>query len=228
MATKKDWLSHNHDGLYSQAKSTVDYLTEEVLTRIGVTGSVFVWYNGVFIPRHSDFDIAYLAWRNPADRTPAITTTLLTAEAGFKPVYRELYTGYLKSNPLVTDTDLVEMGLPKRSSGGKTPPTPPTTVVECTVDTSIPGMLIIHFRDRNEIGRAKPKGVHGVELRWIILDTPPADWSQLTNSVFDTRTPLRLAFSGEQRGKVVYFALRWENNIGEKGPWSEIYNAIIP
>jgi hypothetical protein len=228
MSSKSDWLSHNHEILYNQANATVAYLTGEVLTRIGITGNVFVWYNGEFIPKHDVFNLAYLDWLNKADRTPAKIATLYTAENGFKPVYRKLYTGYLKNNPLVTDTDLVEMGLPKRSSGRKTQSTPPATVVECTVDTSIPGVIIIHFRDKNEIGTAKPKGIHGVEFRWIILDTPPADWSQLLNSVFDTRSPIRLSFSGEQRGKTIYFALRWENNVGEKGPWSEIFNAIIP
>jgi hypothetical protein len=228
MTAQSDWLHRNHESLHNQAKTTVNYLTEAVLTRIGVTGNAFVWYNGVFVPKYNDFDVAFLGWCNPADRTPAKTATLITAETGFKPVYRELYTGYLKGNPLVTDTDLVEMGLPKRHSGGKTPPTPPTTVVECTVDTSIPATILVSFRDKNEIGRAKPKGVHGVELRWIILDSPPRDWSQLTNSMFDTKAPMRLVFSGEQRGKIVYFALRWENNVGEKGPWSEIYTAVIP
>jgi hypothetical protein len=30
------------------------------------------------------------------------------------------------------------------------------------------------------------------------------------------------------RGKTVYFCLCWENNRGEKGPWSEIVFAVIP
>jgi hypothetical protein len=35
-------------------------------------------------------------------------------------------------------------------------------------------------------------------------------------------------FENDQRGKTVYFALRWENTRGEKGPWSAIQIAIIP
>jgi hypothetical protein len=30
------------------------------------------------------------------------------------------------------------------------------------------------------------------------------------------------------RGKRIYFRARWENNRGEKGPWSEIGESIIP
>jgi hypothetical protein len=96
------------------------------------------------------------------------------------------------------------------------------------VDTSIPATVGVHYRDKNKLGIGKPKGVHGVEIRHEILDEPPKDWDQLRNSSFDTRTPAQLVFKGEDRGKTVYFALRWENNVGEKGPWSEIYSAIIP
>jgi hypothetical protein len=70
--------------------------------------------------------------------------------------------------------------------------------------------------------------VHGAEIAWAILDTPPVNWDALTHSSFDTHTPFRLTFGGDQRGKTLYFALRWENTTGEKGPWNEIQNAIIP
>jgi hypothetical protein len=30
------------------------------------------------------------------------------------------------------------------------------------------------------------------------------------------------------RGKWLYFAARWENNRGKKGPWCEIMNTVIP
>jgi hypothetical protein len=58
----------------------------------------------------------------------------------------------------------------------------------------------------------------------IFTRTASAD----THSVFDTRTPMKLVFSGEQRGKSLYFAMRWENNMGEKGLWNDIISTIIP
>ncbi|MDR2362267.1 MAG: hypothetical protein LBD91_06005 [Prevotellaceae bacterium] len=33
---------------------------------------------------------------------------------------------------------------------------------------------------------------------------------------------------GQHCGKTVYFALRWENTRGEKGPWSDIMSATVP
>lgn len=227
MGSSIDWLPRNHEKLYNQANATVNYLTADVLERIGFAGTTYVWYNTEFIPKHGIFNAAFEDWQNPALRTPAKTTALVSSERAFVPLYRSLY-GFLKGNPLVTDEDLVTMGLPKRPSGGKTPPAPPTDVIDATTDTSRPGILGINFRSKNEKGIAKPKNVRGAEIVHAILDTPPTDWSQLIHSTFDTRTPSQLVFSGEQRGKTVYFALRWENNVGEKGPWSEIYSAIIP
>jgi hypothetical protein len=229
MTTKSDWLEHSHEKLNDQANATVDYLTAgSNLQKLGISGAALDWFNDVVMMKVLAYNIAYTAWKNPAERTPAKTAAFLAAEADFVAVYRKLYTGYLKNNPLVTDEDLVNMGLPKHSSGGRTPPTPPTTIVEVTVDTSIPATIILNYRNKNEKGTAKPPRVHGVEIRYEILDEPPQDWEQLKNSSFDTRTPAKLVFKGEDRGKTVYFALRWENNVGEKGPWGEIYSAIIP
>ncbi|MDR2692356.1 MAG: hypothetical protein LBB73_08750, partial [Dysgonamonadaceae bacterium] len=76
--------------------------------------------------------------------------------------------------------------------------------------------------------RAKPEGQHGAEIAWIISDEAPAKWIELANSSFDTRSPFTLKFENDRRGKSVFFALRWENTRGEKGPWSPITQAIIP
>jgi hypothetical protein len=59
-------------------------------------------------------------------------------------------------------------------------------------------------------------------------DTPPDSLKDLVNSSFDTHTSFTFEFRGDERGKTVYFCLRWENTRGQKGPWSKIVNAIIP
>ncbi|MDR1326304.1 MAG: hypothetical protein LBK00_09750 [Treponema sp.] len=48
------------------------------------------------------------------------------------------------------------------------------------------------------------------------------------NSEFDTANPFTLKFDENQRGKQVYFCLRWESSTSLKGPFGEIYSAIIP
>jgi hypothetical protein len=228
MSTKLDWMQSNHELLYNQGNLTVGYLTPPVLDRIGLAGASLVWYNSDFIPKHDLFNVAFEDWLNLAERTITKTAVLTVSEKNFIKVYRQLYNGYLKRNPLVSDADLLAMGLPKHPSGEKTPTTKPDSIIVASTDTSKPAIVSVNYRDINKKGTAKPKGVHGAELRWVILTAPPKDWAQLVNSVFDTRTPIELVFTGDQRGKTLYFAMRWENTVGEKGPWSEIYSVIIP
>lgn len=228
---RQDWLPRNHEALYSQAKQTVDYLTAiENITRLGFgTGTPQGdWLTGTFIVAYTAFINAYQAWANPAQRTPVKTATLIDAEEAFKPVYRQLYTGFLKTNPLITDADLVAMGLPQRSSGGNTPVKIPGTVPGATIRFPADGIVEVQLRDEGENGHAKPDGVHGAECRSAILDTPPKNWNELTDSSFFTRTTFRLEFNLDKQGKRLYLVFRWENTRGQKGPWSKIYSVIIP
>jgi hypothetical protein len=55
-----------------------------------------------------------------------------------------------------------------------------------------------------------------------------ADFLQWTVNFLTVLVKILQRVGFPQRGKTVYFALRWENTRGEKGPWSEIMSAIIP
>jgi hypothetical protein len=202
---------------------------EDNLMRMGLTGFQ-TWIAGTLQPAYTNFSMAFDSWKNPAERTPIKMATLKDAEAAFIPLYRHLYTGMLKDNPLVTDADLVAMGMPERGSGGRKPPVVPETSPVATVRMPGPGIVEFHYRDSSvdNSSRAKPAGVHGAEICWAILDTPPVNWSQLEHSSFDTASPFRLSFEGEERGRHLYFALRWENTRGEKGPWCAIQDTVIP
>jgi hypothetical protein len=222
-------MARSHEGLYDQANQTVSYLTSDVLMRIGITGPILDWYNSEFLSKHTRFNTAFENWRNPAERTRTKAAALAEAETDFRKVYRQFYNGYMKSNPLVTDEDLVGAGMPKRSTGGKKPAPKPHTRIRVTAKPLGSGRVGFQYGDEETPGSpAKPDGVHGAEMVYAILDTPPVDWSQLTHSVFFTRTPAELTFAGDERGRKLYFAMRWENTRGEKGPWNDIDNIIIP
>ncbi|MDR2795292.1 MAG: hypothetical protein LBB47_01105, partial [Spirochaetaceae bacterium] len=66
------------------------------------------------------------------------------------------------------------------------------------------------------------------ECLWVIADTPPAVVGDLLHSAFATRNPLALVFDENQRGKKVYFTVRWETGAVLKGDWSAIFSAVIP
>jgi hypothetical protein len=231
MSTDKDWMKRPHKDLHDQANQTNSYLESTgVRARMGLdtASPQGQWIDGTFLPALDRLNAAYEAWENPAERTMMKTAALNSAEAVFKPLYRQLYNGFLRGNPLITDTDLVAMGFSSRSSGGRKSVPAPATVPVGEIQTPSPGIVDIHFRDAGSESRRKPAGVHGVEIRWTMSNAPVNNWAQLANSSFDTNSPLRLSFSGEERGKTLYFALRWENTRGVKGPWSGIQSTIIP
>ncbi|MDR2692266.1 MAG: hypothetical protein LBB73_08265 [Dysgonamonadaceae bacterium] len=227
-----DWLPKNHEALYNRIKQTLAYLAAPgnfVRMGFALDSPQRTWLDDVFDPACTTFMHAYEAWLNPATRTSLMATALASAEAAFTPLYRQLYTGFMKTSPLVTDEDLVAMGFPKRSGSGHTPVPPPDTVPAIEIRLPSPAVVEVHFRNvGTDKGHAKPKGVHGIELLWGILDTPPAGWEDLPKSSFDTHTPFRFSFKGEERGKILYLAGRWENTRGEKGPWGAIQSVIIP
>jgi hypothetical protein len=67
-----------------------------------------------------------------------------------------------------------------------------------------------------------------MELAARIGGEKPVNVHELTRSYFDTNSPLTIEFEEEDRGKTFWYAVRWENTTGEKGPWSEIQSVIIP
>jgi hypothetical protein len=135
---------------------------------------------------------------------------------------------YLTFSRLVTNADREALGLPiyKKTH---TPAPVATTAPSFDVDTSVAGRVGIKFYTmEGEKKQGKPAGQHCVEIQWIISHETPTRWDELLHSVIDTRSPYTFMFENDQRGKTLYFALRWQNTRGEKGPFTLIQNAIIP
>jgi hypothetical protein len=230
MASHYYWIPSNHAALYDQATKTWAYFSAH-RDRMGLAATTPQghWIDDVFHPQFVHFSAVYLDWTNLAQRTFGKTTALRSVEKVFKQAYREFYISFLKSNPQVADTDLLLMDLPKRRTHARNATAPlPDVPPAFSIMLPNPAVIEIHYHDGNSSRKAKPAGVHGMEIRWAILGAAPTDWDELTNSVFSIRTPCRLTFLYNQRGKTLYFALRWEDNRGKKGPWSEIHETIIP
>ncbi|MDR1211215.1 MAG: hypothetical protein LBK40_03175, partial [Spirochaetaceae bacterium] len=104
----------------------------------------------------------------------------------------------------------------------------PDDIPEVEAQTPLPRVLRFRFRRANMKRWGKPKGVHGMELVWVISDTPPKEVEELVHSAFATKSPLELTFKESERGKRLYYAVRWETNAMKKGKFSAIYSVIIP
>jgi hypothetical protein len=175
-----------------------------------------------------DFSTKLAVTENPNTRTPPAIVRKKDARKTLVTAIRKAVKEYITGNHLVSDDDRSALGLPLYKTT-RTPAPIATSHPDFDVDSSMLRRLSIDFYDQgNKKSKAKPDGQHGAEIKWAILDAPPASLSELINSSFDTRTPFTLEFDQNQRGKTVYFCLCWENTRGEKGPWSEIVSAIVP
>ena len=220
---RKDYLPVKDRGLLTWIISFLKYLFA-ALARFAFPQTVY----DELATLRDDFAQKLETAEEPATRTKLTVQAKNTARKALEKTIRQAVKEYLAHNHAVTDEDRDGLGLPIYKTT-RTPSPKADKSPDVDTDTSVPGRVTIHFFDKDSGHRkGKPAGQHGCEIAWIISDTPPTRWDELLHSNIDTNSPFTLQFENDQRGKNLYFALRWENTRGEKGPWTEIQNAIIP
>jgi hypothetical protein len=179
----------------------------------------------------NDYEARYATADDPSTRTPVAVTGRKEARKRYEDALREDIGAYITRNPDVTDGDRRAMGLPLHDKK-PTPVPAPTTIPELEVDFSKPQQLSIHFHDPGAHSKAKPAGVHGVELIYVVssaaVEDPNTPEETFTRAAFFTRSPAVLDFTPEQRGKFFCTRARWENTTGKKGLLGEIACVRIP
>jgi hypothetical protein len=130
-------------------------------------------------------------------------------------------------NPIITNDQLIALGLNVKDKT-RTPIPPPLTCPKFNLKVVDTRRINISFQDSESVTKAKPYGITGGIISYVILDRPPVKHEELTRTVLASRTPYTLDFTEEERGKTVYIAMRWQNKKGQIGTWSEIMSAIIP
>ena len=174
-------------------------------------------------------DAAFATLQKQAD-SPAKTAIIVAqkneARKNLVSIIRTL-AGFRLKNPVITDAERVAMGLHVHDTTPSNIPAPHTRP-ELDIDVLDFRRLKVVFHDQGTDSKAKPYGTNGAVIVYAVLDTPPADPGALIHSVLATRTPHILEFTEEERGKTVYVAICWQNERGQKGPWSEIESAIVP
>jgi hypothetical protein len=176
--------------------------------------------------RLTSYEAAFSTAQNPNRGKVDVLNKNETRDA-LRSDIRAFVKAYLAYNPAVSDADKENMGLPLHD-GTRTPVPAPSTMPELELDCSVIRQITVHFRDLGKDHRGKPAHVHGVELRWAILDNPPQSVENLTKSAFDTASPYTFKFDEPERGKTLFICPCWQNNKGDKGPYGEIVKAIIP
>jgi hypothetical protein len=216
-----DYIPKSDGKFLEFAKTIVKYVTDhidmfritpETLASIQALLTSFEEYYTIYLaPNRGKVDVL-----NKTNSRKALESAL-----------RVFIKGYITYNPEISDAVRESMGLPIHD----VKPSPAPTVLsypEYEIDSSTIRRVIIKFHNSGSTSKAKPKGVHGAEIRMEVLAEPPVSVDGISQSRFSTRSPYTAEFDENQRGQAVYICLRWENNKGEKGPWGEIVKAIIP
>jgi hypothetical protein len=184
------------------------------------------WMTDTFDPAADHWDGKYAAYIDPQTRTPLITAEKTAARKAYEPHVCLLLKG-LRYNTRLNEDQRLELGLTDYDAS-HTPPSALHSWPVAVITPVGPGLLRMDCHDSETGKKAKPYHVHGYEIRKGILPEPPKSVEEIQHSEFATRTPCFLEFDQSLRGQTVYFCLRWEDTRGQKGPWSEILNAIIP
>jgi hypothetical protein len=134
---------------------------------------------------------------------------------------------FVRFNDLMTEPDKNRLGVYTRR-----PPHPvpvPLTVPVLMPRAGNPREVVVPYKDRESANRGKPKGVHAIKIRWGLLDHAPLNVKELVNATLDTRSPCRLVFEEQDRGKWLYLAGCWQiEREGEEGEYGEIVKVLVP
>jgi hypothetical protein len=241
-----DWLTQNHQELQHIVNLIlVFFRKEENRIRLGLQMAggpptqggqapspqyitiLGTWYYGEFVPKASALDAAYQAWEELRTRSLDHRVRLKDAEKAMRQELRHLHR-LMVALPTISNNDLLAMGLPVVHKPTHTPSPVPDSYPEVgQISMPVPGTVIIRYIDSKSRKTARPKGVHGCIIKYAALEQVPTNWEQLTESLFQTHSPIRLKFGLEMRGKAIYFAMCGENMTGHHGDFGPISSFII-
>jgi hypothetical protein len=163
--------------------------------------------------------------RSP-DRTPVIIATKNEAKRDMLFKIRAMVRFRLQ-NPLVTEAMRVQLGLRPRDTVITVIPVP-VTRPEFSLRVRDLRRVQVRFQDQGGDSRARPYGINGAVISYDVLDAEPSGPEQLARTTLATRNTYTIVFAEEERGKTMYAALQWQNEKGERGPWSEMQSTVIP
>jgi hypothetical protein len=183
------------------------------------------------ITRYADWFTAYIVTTKPVcqikGQEEAWVQAKDEARAAAEAVILPFVGEYLRDGAIPLD-DLLELGVHVPTPW--TPDAKPDGYPGAYGRGAGPGTVTITFEPSGWF-KTWPEGVIGAEIRWDIREDserPSLDKETYTNSVFAESSPVTLTFDESQRGKVLYFYIRWESRTHVKGDSTGIWSAHIP
>ncbi|MDR1371842.1 MAG: hypothetical protein LBJ17_01760 [Dysgonamonadaceae bacterium] len=220
---KKDYVPEREDDFYIWSINFKKHLAAYVDRGVIPPGI----YEEI-VEKGERYETYYVRTNNLDTRTRVTIVGRRGARKAYEKLIRETVREYLANNHTLTDLEKISIGLniPK---AGRTPAPVATTAPSVEIGISRLAHLKIHvYENGHSNRRGKPDGQHCAELAWIHSPVKPKSWNDLTHTIVSTKSPFKLEFEDDMRGETIWFAVRWENTRGQKGPWSAMIDAIIP
>lgn len=173
---------------------------------------------------NTTFQAAYTAAIDPSTRTPVTITAKDAARAAAEATVRP-YCVNVALNAAVAPEDKTALGvsLPRENP---TPTPPPVTNPEVTLVQATSLQHTLSIRDvTTPTTKAKPPGVTGAEIHIALGTIAAVDPATARLKQITTKTPTRVDFNAEDRGKICTYFVRWTTRSGPQGiaqvgPWS--------
>ena len=218
----KDYVPQN-DADFNSWQANLVEITEANLIPWGILAADFT----ILQTAQTLWNTAYADAEIKTDRSSAEVKAKVEARAAYEAALRTFYMQWLAGNTRVSTKDRERMELTVKVDSRKPTPMPTTSPVG-QVDFSLRLHHLVSFVDSTTPSRkAKPEGTHGCEI-WTKVDgAAPAKANEFTYLGTATRSPYKVAFDGDQQGKIAYYMLRWVNMREEHGPWSSVISATV-
>jgi len=173
------------------------------------------------------WDAAWAIAKNEHNRTEGDVEEKDEARLEYEADIRDFVNQWLAFNDLITDEERIEMGLHVRDT------TPSTINVvnyapSGSVDNIKPLFQTIRIQNPTTPDtQAMPKA-HRVEVQTFIGAANTLETAMVfTTYRISGRFLVRISFTAADRGKTVYYRLRYINRKGDAGPFSAIFNSVI-
>jgi hypothetical protein len=157
-------------------------------------------------------------------RTSVAVAAKDVAQRIFKEALRNFLKEYILYNSLVTEPDLINLGLTPHKTTHRPAKRAKTFPVAQKVESTAPCVLDLHVIDSH--GKT-PDMTRSVGCCYAILPHYPKSLDELSRRTSSNTSVITLRFDLSERGKTVYFAFCWENTRGQDGDWGNISSGII-
>ncbi|QEG23772.1 hypothetical protein [Mariniblastus fucicola] len=133
----------------------------------------------------------------------------------------------IQANTNISNEARRKAGLPVHSETRKPVPAPSTFPIAFVEQKAALQHDLRWVDSATPTRRARPAVASGCEVYVYIGASLPTDFDAFKFIGISSKSPRRLDFDQADCGQTAFYRLRWINNKGQTGPWSEVVSATI-